>query len=190
MKLCEGPPDNSKTTKAPTCSTATTRRGRTRSACEMLLESRTFARSGQGRGGRLRESPLVRNRQRIRPSRIPRDPAGSHPDGEKERNGDQGQPGGVGDASRLTFYHGLGSRSGNCTMQAVTRVREIAAAVDENRPTLPGRGLGQLRTPGRRPGDAKVAKVLVALTPLPEVFDEAENLGRGFSPVPPPPDLR
>ena len=64
-------------------------------------------------------------------------------------------------------------------MQAVTKVREIAAAVYRIAPPSLAEGWDNC---GLQAGDpaADVAKVLVSLTPLPEVFDEAEASGADF----------
>ena len=64
-------------------------------------------------------------------------------------------------------------------MQAVTKVRDIATAVDKIAPPSLAEGWDNC---GLQAGDpaAEVAKVLVALTPLPEVLDEAEEWGADF----------
>ena len=64
-------------------------------------------------------------------------------------------------------------------MPGVTRVAEIAAAVERLAP--PGLAEGWDNT-GLQVGDpaALASRVLVALTPLPEVFDEAEETGADF----------
>src|SRR3712207_1283944 len=64
-------------------------------------------------------------------------------------------------------------------MPGVTRVAEIAAAIERLAP--PGLAEGWDNS-GLQVGDpaAPASRVLVALTPLPEVFDEAEETGADF----------
>jgi len=64
-------------------------------------------------------------------------------------------------------------------MPGVTRVAEIAAAVERLAPLALAEGWDNC---GLQVGDpaASVSRVLVALTPLPEVFEEAEEMGVDF----------
>ena len=64
-------------------------------------------------------------------------------------------------------------------MPGVTRVAEIAAAVERLAPPALAEGWDNS---GLQVGDpeARASRVLVALTPLPEVFEEAEEIGADF----------
>ena len=64
-------------------------------------------------------------------------------------------------------------------MPGVTRVAEIAAALELTAPSALAEGWDNS---GLQVGDpaARVSRVLVALTPLPEVFEEAEETGADF----------
>lgn len=64
-------------------------------------------------------------------------------------------------------------------MQPVTNVREIAAAIERIAPDALAESWDNS---GLQVGSAaaRVSRILVALTPLPEVFDEAEELGADF----------
>ncbi len=64
-------------------------------------------------------------------------------------------------------------------MQAVANVREIAAAIESIAPGPLAEGWDNSGLQVGSPG-SEVGRVLVALTPLPEVFDEAEKLGADF----------
>ena len=82
-------------------------------------------------------------------------------------------------APKLPLDHLGVAGSGDCTMPGVTRVAEIAAAVERLAPPDLAEGWDNS---GSQVGDraARVSRVLVALTPLPEVFDEAEETGADF----------
>lgn len=73
----------------------------------------------------------------------------------------------------------VGSRSKDCTMRAMPYVREIIEAVERLAPPALAEEWDNCGLQVGDPG-TEVSRVLVALTPLPEVFDEAEASGADF----------
>lgn len=82
-------------------------------------------------------------------------------------------------ATFTLLLFGCGVTVKNCTMRAMTNVRKMAEAVER---LAPGALAEEWDNCGLQVGDpdAEVGRVLVALTPLPEVFEETEASGADF----------